>query len=99
MDLLCKRYSASPFIFLNGFLQTGRFCDFIDNFITTVQEEKEEQKLWEYFLMRVWEGSFEDFKENIKNNEKHANMSANEIETTVNYSMNILNNFNPEKEG
>ena len=98
MDLLCKRY-ASPFIFLNGVLQTGRFCDFIDNFIATIQEENEEKRLWEYFLLRVWEGSFEDFKARIKTNEKNMNMSVNEIETTVNYSMNILNNFNPENEG
>ena len=98
MDLLFKRY-ASPFIFLDGILQTGRFCDFIDDFIDTIQNEEEEKRLWEYFLLRVWEGSFEDFKASIKTNEKNMNMSVNEIETTVNYSMNILNNFNPEKEG
>ena len=98
MDLLFKRY-ASPFIFLDGVLRTGGFCDFIDNFTATIQEETEEQRLWEYFLLRVWEGSFEDFKANIKNNEKNVNMSVNEIETTVNHSLNILNNFNPEKEG
>ena len=95
MDLLFKRY-ASPFLFINGMLQTGRFCAFVENFVDTVQKEKNEQANWEYFLHKVWEGSFKDFKDGIENNKELQNMSHRTIETTVQNSMNILNNFNPE---
>lgn len=98
MDLLFKRY-ASPFLFLNGMLQTGRLCEFVESFIETVTHEEDEQTQWEYFLHKVWEGSFSDFKEGIKTDEKNKTMSANEIETTVQDSLSILKNFNPDQKG
>lgn len=99
MDLLCRRY-ASPFLFVNEMLKVGRFAEFVDNLIKTDNKEKEEKAVWEYYLsarMQFYEGSFEDFKEGLKNNRDNANMTAKDIETTVNHSMKILNNFNPEK--
>ena len=98
MDLLFKRY-ASPFLFVDGMIQTGRFCDFVDDFIKTINQEKEDQNDWEFFLHKVWEGSFKDFKEEIENNKQNQNMSKRTVETTVNHSMNILNSFNPEEGG
>jgi hypothetical protein len=61
-------------------------------------KEKDEKTLWEYYLFRMqfYEGSFEDFKEGLKNDRKNANMTPKNIETTVNNSMQILKNFNPE---
>ena len=96
MDLLFKRY-ASPFLFINGMLQTGRFTEFVESLVNTVNEEKEEKHLWEFYLSRpMIEGSYQEFKEEIKNNNSNASLSANDIETTVKDSMNILKNFNPE---
>ena len=97
MDLLFKRY-ASPFSFIDGMIQTGRFSEFVDSFMTAVQKDREEETRWQFFLHKVFEGSYSDFKEELKNNSENANMSARTIETTLNHSMNILNNFNPEKE-
>jgi hypothetical protein len=96
MDLLFKRY-ASPFLFIDGMIRTGRFCSFVEEFCETIMKEKEEQTNWEYFLHKVWEGSFKDFKANIENNRELQNLSKTIIETTVQKSMNILNNFNPER--
>lgn len=98
MDQLYQRY-ADPFSFVNGMIQTCRFSDFVDNFIETVGKEKEEKNNWEFFLHKVWEGSFNDFKEEIEINKKNQSMSQGTIETTVQHSMNILNNFNPEQGG
>lgn len=96
MDLLFKRY-ASPFLFINGMLQTGRFTEFVESLVNTVNEEKEEKHLWEFYLSRpMIESSYQEFKEEIKNNNSNASLSANDIETTVKDSMNILKNFNPE---
>ncbi len=95
MDLLFKRY-ASPFSFINGYIQTGRFTDFVHSFIKTIQEEKEEKYNWEFYIHSGYEGSYSDFLEEIKNDKKNKEMSEKTIEETVKNSMNILQNFNPE---
>ena len=100
MDLLSKRY-ASPCFFLSGVISTGRLAEFVDDFIEITNAEKEERALWEFYLTRAatFEGSFIDFKAEIKNNEEHQHMSDRTIETTLQHTMNILNTFNPEKGG
>lgn len=98
MDLLYQRY-ASPYLFLDGMIQTGRFDSFVDDFIDIVLKEKEEKVNWEFFLHKVYEGTFAEFTEQLKIDKENANMSARTIETTVQHSMDILNSFNPEQRG
>ncbi len=98
MDLLFKRY-ASPFLFIDGMIQAGRFTEFVENFVACSNKEKEEKHLWEYYLFREWERSFNDFKESVENDSKNAALSVDDIETTIQNSINILQNFNPEKKG
>jgi hypothetical protein len=97
MDWLFKRY-ANPFLFIDGMLATGRFLEFVENFAATVQEEKEERTLWEFFLHRAltFEGSFDDFRAKLKEDAELKELSGKQIETTVNNTFDILNNFNPE---
>lgn len=98
MDLLYQRY-ASPFSFMDGMIQTGRFSEFVDEFIKTHNKEKEDKLDWEFFLHKVYDMTFKDFKEQIKVNSETQNMTAKTIETTINDSLNILGNFTPTKEG
>jgi hypothetical protein len=98
MDLLSQRY-ASPCFLLNGMIQTGRLDEFVDDFIVTVQKEKEEQVNWEFYLHKVFEGTFSDFVDELETNKKNQNLSARTIETTIQKSMDILNNFNPNRGG
>ena len=98
MDLLAKRY-ASPCFILNGVIQTGRFLEFVDELAEIRREEEKEQKSWEFFLHKVYEGSYSDFRDEMETNEKHQTMSDKTIETTVQHSMNILNGFDPTKGG
>jgi len=98
MDRLYQRY-ADPFSFIDGMIQTGRFCEFVNFFSKTVSEEKDEETSWQYYLHKVFEGSFADFKAEMKNTSEHQNMSERTMETTIKHSMNILNNFNPETGG
>ena len=98
MDLLFTRY-ADPIPFVDGMIQTGRFHEFVVNFLKTVNKEKEDQLDWEFFLHKVWEGSFRDFKEDIDTNKRNQAMSDQAMETTIKESMRILKNFNPNKGG
>ena len=96
MDLLFQRY-ASPFLFINGMIQTGRFSDFVDSFVETTNKEKDEEAMWEVYLHKVFDKSYAEFKEQIQVDRDNASMSDSDIETTIKNSMNILGNFNPEQ--
>ena len=93
MDLLFKRY-ASPFTLLDLMLQTDK----LDEFVITIINEENEQKLWELYLHHQWlDKSFDDFKKEVLGsvtNETNK-VSEKEIEATINHSKEILNGFNP----
>ena len=93
MDLLFKRY-ASPFVLLDGYIQTSRMCEFIHALI----EQKEEDDKWEYYIHKVWDKSYPDFCSSLQTSQGMQGMSNEDIETTVKKSIDILGNFNPEKE-
>lgn len=98
MDLLYQRY-ASPFSFINGMIQSRRFTEFVVEFANTITKEKEEKTNWDFFLHKVWEGTYSDFISDVENNKKNLTMTKRTIETTVQHSMNILNNFSPDERG
>lgn len=88
MDLLFHRY-ASPFLLLDQLIPTGDLSDFI----STIWKIREEEMQWQYFLSKVFDKSFEDFKETMK---PQQGMTQKEIETTINDSMSMMNTFIPE---
>lgn len=92
MDLLFTRY-ASPFLFMDGMIQNAMFCEFIHQLIKAKHEADE----WEVYLHKVWDKSFSEFKDEIRLNRQNQHMSADQMENTIKKSMNILNNFNPER--
>lgn len=99
MDWLFARY-ASPFSFIDGMIQTGRFEEFVTSFVKTIQEEQEEEKGWQFYLHRVMDDvSYADFMERVKLQSSHQNMSARTVETTINDSLRIMQKLSPEKGG
>lgn len=98
MDLLFKRY-ASPFLFVESMIQTGRFSEFVDEFVRTINSENEEQMNWDFYLHKVQEGSFKDFVDELETNNQNQGMTQEAIESTVQQTMDILNNFNPVERG
>lgn len=94
MDLLFKRY-ASPFPLLDGFIQTGRFCEFI----LEVSDLQKDDVQWEFYLHKIWDKTYKEFTEGLKVEQDNKEMSKEAIETTVKDSLSILASFNPIKEG
>ena len=96
MDLLFKRY-ANPFLLFDNLIATGRFLEFILEFI----DIRNEEKIYDYWLRKVFNKGFEEFKKQVMENNEIADVDNQNVETTINESMNILNNFNPQiqKEG
>lgn len=89
MDLLFKRY-ASPFSLIDQMILTEQFSDFV----TSVLDFAEDERLWDYYLHKVNGQSFEEFKSSVK--EQQEVVTATNIETTINDSYDILQGFIPE---
>lgn len=96
MDMLYQRYSC-PFSFVEEMIKSGRFQEFVVEFANTITKEKEEKRNWEFFLHKVWDGTYQDFLSDVENNKKNLTMTKRTIETTINHSLNLLNNFNPNE--
>lgn len=94
MDLLSHRY-ANPCFFMDGMIQTGRFEEFVVNFVETINQDRKDKTLWDIYLHRVTDMTYSEFLEKIETDEQNRNMSEETIETTVQESLNILQNFNP----
>ena len=92
MDLLFKRY-ADPFSLLDGYIQTSRMCEFVHRFV----EQQAEDNRWEFYLHKVWDKSFTEFCESMRASQEPQAMSDEDLEATIQMSMNILGNFNPEQ--
>lgn len=84
MDRLFKRY-ADPFLFIDSLIISERFTEFVLELL----EIENEEMMWEFYLHKVYDKSFDEFKESIKPVPKE------QLETTVQNSRSILNNFNP----
>ena len=80
-------------------IQSGRFNEFVVEFADAITKEKEEKNNWEFFLHKVWEGTYSDFIADVENNKKNLTMTKRTIETTVQDSLNLLNNFSPDERG
>lgn len=89
MDLLAQRY-ASPFSLLDKMISQKRFFEFVRE-VNTI---KNEEKLWEIWLHRVFDKPYDEWKESLTVDvEETAKYNA---DATVKNSLDILNGFNPE---
>jgi len=92
MDLCCQRYGgASPFL-LDGYIASGRFCEFVEE----ICEFDNDTKMWELYLHKVFDKSFTEFKDPLKPIEP---MSKAKLEATITDSKNILDGLKPEERG
>lgn len=97
MDLVYKRYS-NPMELIDNMISLSNFSEFISELADNVSDEK----LYDIWKSKVFDKSYADFKNEMmtkcKNNagiEVSETMTDEEIETTINDSYDILNNFNP----
>jgi uncharacterized protein (UPF0332 family) len=87
MDLVFHRY-ANPFMLLNNMIQAGTLSGFIDMFMKQQTEEQE----WEYYLHKVFDKSFNEFKNNVDTEAKNSLALKNfNVETTIQDSIEIAN--------
>lgn len=95
MDLLSQRY-ANPYFFIDGMLKSGRFEEFVIKFVETINEDNRNKTLWDIYIHKIEGMSYSEFIEKVETEEQIQEMTADDIETTVNDSLNILQNFKPD---
>lgn len=89
MDLIFRRYS-NPFSLIDPLIEYNQFSDFID----TINEKVVEDMEFDYWLHKVYDKSFVEFKKQI-NEVVEVNMNEDEIKATLNKSNAMLANFDP----
>lgn len=94
MDLLFHRY-ASPFLLLDTYIEQGRLFDFIIEFFNIRNDEM----TWDVWLHKIYDQSYEDFKNSIDGIQESREITKEQVETTIKDSQNILINFSPIDEG
>lgn len=92
MDLLFKRY-ASPFLLLDNYIISGMLVEFIDEFIDITNEET----VYELWLHKEYKKNYQEFKAQFI--KEKAKVDDSKVETVINDSFNILNNFIPKEGG
>ena len=82
-------------------MQTGRFSEFVDEFVKKHNEEHKDSVNWEFYLHKVDnpEMTYQDFLAEIETNEKIVSMTEDDKASALQTAMNILNNFNPIEGG
>lgn len=100
MDRLFKRYS-SPMLLLDQMIRTGRFEEFVNEFVAINNEETEQQNkeqedklLWDIWLHRIFDKSFAEFKNSLNQEEKAA-PTPEELKSIAMDSKTILAGFVP----
>lgn len=97
MDLLFREY-ASPFTLLDAVIASGRFSEWVDQFL----EGHKEKVQWEHWLHKIFEQTWSDYLEEYKNQEEaQRNMDSvswerSDVEATIRNSYNMIQNFVPD---
>ncbi|MFA9375595.1 MAG: hypothetical protein ACERKZ_02460 [Lachnotalea sp.] len=96
MDLVYKKY-ASPFSLLDNLIVNEQFNEWVEHFSNKSAKEKDDKMLWEFFLHKVHDKSFTDWKAEMKgeSSPEHGAMEEAEKEKIIADSRSILNGFSP----
>lgn len=87
MDLLFKRY-ASPFLILDSYIENGS----LTSFLRTLYEKVGEERMWEVWLYKVDNKSFDEFKNSIVEANEKVDNSTDTINDILSNSLDISRN-------
>lgn len=86
MDLIFKRYS-SPFLLIDNLIMHCK----LSSFIRELSEIRREEDVWEYYLHKINDKSYIDFKNSLDLDSEL--VEEQDFETTIKESIDILNSF------
>lgn len=79
-------------------LDVGQLPEFIERIIDIINDENEHKVLWETWLHKDFENTFDKFYDKHKKSAQNQNVAATDtskssLEATIRNSMELLNNF------
>ena len=80
-------------LLIDKMLLTGRFSEFVGEIIAIRNEEQEEKTLWEFYIHRVFDQSFRDWRNSLSTTTTEEVPTEEELIATVTGSMGILADF------
>lgn len=93
--MLFHRYSQ-PMVILDRMIQGKRLAEFIREFVNIRNEETEETSQWEFWLHKVFDMTYAEFKSAISpNNTNGVAPPEEELKQTVMASREMLDCFTP----
>ena len=81
---------------LDNLIDTEQFNEWVEHFLNSAAKEKDDVMLWEFFLHKVQDKSFVEFKNELSVTTRSGAMDEAKKEEIIKSSSDILNNFNPE---
>ena len=81
---------------LEQMMQTERLVEFIDELDQIMWQEKANEQRWDFWVHRVFDMDFAEYVQLCEDNMKQKQSSEkNDIEATVKYSYEMMENFHP----
>ena len=80
-------------------IATGRFSEFVEALLKQYQEDELEKVRWEYWLHKVFDQSWSDYKKSLGMKHSSTAPTRDEQIQTVKRSHKILGGYCPEKVG
>lgn len=79
---------------INGMIRTKRLLEFVDKLIELHNDEEKDRVMWDVWLHRVFDKSFNEFRNAMDENKKAA-PTQEELKNIVVETKNMLNGFVP----
>lgn len=89
--MLYRRY-GDPTALLNQLIRNRKLSDYLDDLLDILQEEMKDKTMWEFFLAKVEGKTYAEFLGEVERTEPNP-VDMEQVEVTVQKSMNILENF------
>lgn len=79
---------------INGMIRTRRLFEFVNKLVEMHNEEEKDKTIWEVWLHRVLDKSYNEFREALEDNQKAA-PTQEEVTNIVVETKTMLNDFVP----
>ena len=77
-------------------IASNRFEEFVFGFVDRYNKDQQEKNIWEFFLHKVFDQSYEDFRNSVSSDSAPKKVEKEELTETVKQSFDMLKTFNPK---
>lgn len=72
---------------MDRMIKAGRFNEFVTSLVRKRNEEADEKAMWEFYLHKVYDKSFEEFRNECKNKIKNVNIDVDALVKDIRHGL------------